>query len=187
MGEITMSKKVKDLMVPLAEYPVVDEDTTLQDALTALDKSQANVQPGQGRHRAILVRDRRGEIKGKIHYFAFLRALVPERKAMGEQALMDRAGVWDDMRDSSMRMLDLLTGDLMNVCERARNVVARDICSPTTTPIEEEAPLSEAIPAFLKAQSQSLLVTRRGITVGVLRLSDLFDELSGQIKRGDCT
>jgi CBS domain-containing protein len=182
-----MSKKVKDLMVLLAEYAVVDQDTTLQEALVALDESQVNVPPGRGRHRAILVRDRRGEIMGKIHYHAFLRALVPERKAMGEAALMDRAGVSDDMRDSSMRMLDLLTGDLMNVCERARNILVGDICSPATTHIDEDASISDAIPIFLSSQSQSLLVTRGNRTVGVLRLSDFFDELSGQIKRGECS
>jgi CBS domain-containing protein len=182
-----MPKKARDLMVSLSEYAVVDEGTTLQEALVALDESQANVPPGRARHRAILVRSRQGEIVGKIHYFAFLRALVPERKAMGEAALMDRAGVSDDIRNSSMRMLDLLTGDLMNVCERARNVVVRDIYSSVTTHIDEDAPLSDAIPIFLSAQTQSLLVRRSGKTVGVLRLSDLFDELSTQIKRGECS
>lgn len=182
-----MPKRIKDLMVSLSEYAVVDESATLQEALVALEKSQDNLPPGRARHRAILVRDRRGEIVGKVHYFAFLRALAPERKAMGEAALMDRAGVSDDIRNSSMRMLDLLTGDLMNVCERARNVSVRDIYTSATTHIDEEAPLSDAVSAFLSAQAQSLLVTRGTRTVGVLRLSDFFDELSGQIMRGECS
>jgi hypothetical protein len=40
--------------------------------------------------------------------------------------------------------------------------------------------------AFVRHQTLSLLVTRRGTTVGILRLSDLIDELARQIVPGDC-
>jgi len=182
-----MAKHVKDIMVPLSDYAVVDEDGTVLDALKALKASQEKLTPGKQPHRAILVKNRHGEITGKLHHFAFLRAFTPERKAMGTLALMDRAGVGDDMRDSSMRMLDLLTSDFVDVCERARNVAVRDVYTTTTISIEEEALLSDAIPKFLGHQTLSLLVTRKGRTVGILRLSDLFEELARQIMQGECT
>ena len=80
-----MTKRVKDLMLSLSEYAVVDEDATILDALRALAASQAKVPPGKQPHRAILVRDRRGEIVGKLHHFAFLRALAPAAEADGDQ------------------------------------------------------------------------------------------------------
>jgi hypothetical protein len=177
---------VADIMVPLEEYAVVDEDATVLDALHALKASQEKLDPGRQPHRAILVRDARGGIVGKLHHFAFLRALVPDKKARATQALFDRAGVDDDLRDSSMRMLDLLTGDLLDLCERARSVAVRDVCTYATAGIDEAASLSDAIPVFLRHQTLSLLLTRRGRTVGILRLSDLFDELSSQIMQGEC-
>jgi len=181
-----MAIGVADIMVPLEEYAVVDEDATVVDALRALQSSQEKLDVGRAPHRAILVRDRRGTIVGKLHHFAFLRALVPEKKARATQDIFDRAGVDDDLRDSSMRMLDFLTGDLLDLCERARSVAVRDVCTYATVGIDEGASLADAIPIFLRHQTLSLLVTRHGRTVGILRLSDLFDELSRQIMQGEC-
>jgi CBS domain-containing protein len=173
-------------MVPLAEYAVVDEGATVVEALRALQASQAKLPPGRHPHRAILVRNRAGRIVGKFHHFAFLRALMPDRKARTAQEWFDRAGVSDDLRDTSMRMLDFLTGDLVNLCERARSVAVGDVCTYATVGIDENAPLSDAISMFLTHQTLSLLVTRRGATVGILRLSDFFDELSRQIMAEAC-
>jgi CBS domain-containing protein len=180
-----MAKRVKDLMLSLSEYAVVGEDATVLEALRALAESQAKLPPGRQPHRAILVRDQRGEIVGKLHHFAFLRALIPAQKPMVGGDVLERAGVADDLRDASMRMLDLLTGDLVDVCERARNVAVRDVCTPATQGIDEDASLSDAISVFLDHQTLSLLVHRDGRTVGILRLSDLFDELSRQMMQED--
>jgi len=181
-----MKKKVKDLMLALSEYAVVDEDATVLDAILALQESLERLPSDRQPHRAVLVKDRRGEIVGKLHHFAFLRALVPERKTMVTRDLMDRAGVGDDLRESSMRTLDFLTADLVNVCERVRHVAVRDVCTTATISIDEEAPLLDAIATFLNNQTSSLLVTRGRKTVGILRLSDFFDELSRQIVQGEC-
>lgn len=180
-----MGMRVKEIMLRLEDYAVVGEDETILGALKALERSQENLPPGRQPHRAILVEDSRGQIVGKLHYFAFLRALVPERKAFGATGILDRAGVGDDLRESSMKMLDLLTGDLVDVCERARKVVVRDVYTTTTVSIDEEALLPTAVSKFLLHQTLSLLVTRKGKTVGILRLSDLFDELARQITTCD--
>ena len=181
-----MGRQGKDIMLSISAYAVVEEDATLQEALQALKESVAQLPPDRQPHRAVLVRNRRGEIIGKFHYFAFLRALVPDRRSFGSTGLLERAGVGDDLRESSMRMLDFLTGDLVDICERARSVKIRDFYTSATVSIQEDAPLSDAIGMFLSHQTLSLLVRRREETVGILRLSDLFDELSRQIIEGAC-
>jgi len=178
-----MATCVRDIMLPLSEYAVVAEDATVLDALEALRAAQAKLPPERQPHRAVLVRNRRGEITGKVHYFAFLRAMVPERKALKERDVMDRAGVGDDLRESSMRMLDFFTGHLVDFRERARSVCVRDVCTGVAASIDEGAAVSDAISMFLAQQTHSLLVRRGSGTVGILRLSDLFDELSRQILR----
>ena len=72
-----MADRVRDLTLALSEYAVVDEDATVLDALEALRASQEQLPPDRQPHRAVLVRDRMGEIIGKLHHFAFLRALIP--------------------------------------------------------------------------------------------------------------
>jgi len=181
-----MMVRVEDIMFPLEDYALVDQDATLLDALKALESAQDRLPPGRQPHRAILVRGDDGKVIGKLHHFALLRALIPGKKALGSAALMERAGVDDGLMDSSMRTLDLLTGDLMDVCERARHVQVGEVCSPLTASIDLQAPLSQAISLFLRLQTLSLLVTRDKETVGILRLSDLFDTLARQITRGEC-
>lgn len=181
-----MARQVKDIMLSLSDYAVVDEDATLQEALEALQSSVSKLPADRQPHRAVLVRNRRGEIIGKVHYFAFLRALVPDRRSVANLSLLERAGVGDDLRETSMRMLDLLTGDLVDICERAKSVKVRDFYTSATVSIQEDAPLSDAIGMFLSHQTLSLLVRRREETLGILRLSDLFDELSRQILEGTC-
>jgi len=176
-----MAKTVADIMLPLSEYAVVDEGATIVDALLVLRESQAKVPPGRQPHRAILVRGREGRIVGKLHYFAFLRALLPERKARAARDLADDPAPGDDFRDTSKRMLDLLTGEVLDVRERARSVTVGDVCTPVTVSIHERAPLSDAIPMFLAHRTLSLLVTRDEETVGLLRLSDFCDELAREI------
>jgi len=182
-----MARQVREIMLSLSDYAVVDEEATLQQALETLQDSVARLAPDRQPHRAVLVRNRRGEIIGKVHYFAFLRALVPDRRSVASMSVLERAGVGEDLRESSMRMLDLLTGDLVDLCERAKCVKVRDFYTSATVSIQEDAPLSEAIAIFLSHQTLSLLVRRRDETVGILRLSDLFDELSRQILEGSCT
>jgi CBS domain-containing protein len=173
--------RVKDLTLSLSEYAVVDEDATILDALRALDRSQAALPPGRQPHRAVLVRNRGGAIVGKLHHFAFLRALIAQRRALVEAGMLDRAGVGDDLLQASLQTLGLLTGDLVDVCARARNVAVRDVYTTATASIDEHATLAEAATVFVERQTLSLLVTRGGQTVGILRLSDLFDELARQI------
>lgn len=181
-----MVKRVKDLTLSLSEYAVVDEDATILDALKALDESQTALPPDRQPHRAVLVRDRRGTIVGKLHHFAFLRALRVSRRTDAEGALLDRAGVGEDLLQASMQNLGLLTDDLVDVCVRARNVAVRDVYTPATASIDAEASLADATTAFVERQTLSLLVRAGGRTVGILRLSDLFDELARQIKQDTC-
>lgn len=182
-----MSTKVRDIMMSLSDYAVVEEGATLLEALESLRGSVEKLPPDKQPHRAVLVRNHRGEIIGKVHHFAFLRALLPDRRTPANLAVLDRAGVGEDLRESSMRTLEFLTGDLVDICERARSVRVRDFYTSATVSIQESAPLSSAVQLFLSHQTLSLLVRRGEETVGILRLSDLFDELSGQILEGRCT
>jgi CBS domain-containing protein len=85
------------------------------------------------------------------------------------------------MRDSYRQMLDMLLGDLVDFQERARSTMVRDIYTPATIAIPEDATVYDAILRFLNHQTLSLIVRRGDETVGILRLSDLFEEISRQV------
>jgi CBS domain containing-hemolysin-like protein len=168
-------------MLPLSDYAVASADATVHDALEALQLALSRLPPDRQPHRAVLVRSGRGEIIGKIHYFAFLRAMLPDPRPRENREVLERAGVSDDVRDSYRHMLDMLLGDLVDFGERARRTIVRDIYAPATINIQEDATIYDAILRFLNHQTLSLLVRRGDETVGILRLSDLFEEISRQV------
>jgi len=176
------AKTVKDLMVPLDNYAVVPEDATLLDAIVALEKSQKNLPPGRQPHRAVLVVDAGGKVVGKIGQLAFLTALEPKYNVLGDLETLSKAGIRSDFISSMMEHYQFLQESLPDHCLRGRDTLVRDIMRPVTDSIDEGASLCEAIHKVVILQTLSILVMRGKEVVGLLRLSDLFDEVARQMK-----
>jgi len=177
------TKKVKDLMVPLGEYAVVARDATLLDAILALDKSLLKLKPGRQKHRAVLVLDETGKVVGKIGHLAFLKALEPKYNVLGDLSALSHVGVSQEFIDSMMQNYQLLQDNLADLCRRAAALKAGDVMRPVSESIDENASLAEGIHKLVMYQSLSILVTRDGKVVGLLRLSDLFEELTAEMKK----
>ena len=177
---------VRDIMLPLDEYAIVGDDATIEEALTALEAAQANIPANRHPHRAVLVRDEQGCIIGKVDHLAFLRALLPDVSHVAVEPFLERAGVSDSMRETSMATLEWLAGDMVDICARARSQKVGDVCSPAFGDIEESASLIDAVKVFAHTRALSLLVRRGQATFGILRLADLFDELARQVRDDTC-
>jgi CBS domain-containing protein len=79
---------VKELMVPLSGYAVVNKDATLYESVIELKKSQKKFRRSPYRHRAILMLDENNEILGKISQMDVLRALEPKYRKIGSESLL---------------------------------------------------------------------------------------------------
>ena len=71
------SIKVKNIMVPLAEYATVSQDATLYEAIMSLEKAQIEFDRALYMHRAILVLDRGEQVIGKLSQIDVIRGLEP--------------------------------------------------------------------------------------------------------------
>ena len=176
------AKTVRDLMVSLDEYALVPEDATVLEALKALELAQENLSPGREPHRAVLVVDKKNKVVGKIGQLAFLRALEPKYLYLGDLKTLSRAGLSDKFIADMMDNLSFLRGTLDDICRQAGSLKAKDVMHPVSENIDEDAPLTEAIHKIVIWQTLSILVTRGGEVVGILRLSDLFTAVSAKIK-----
>lgn len=180
-----LMRQVSSIMLPLSEYAVVGVKATLAEAIEELSKAQQSSATGQHPHRAVLIRDDSGSIVGKLGHLAFLRALLPEKRTWTNGEMLERAGVSDDMKDSSAGIFEFLGDDVVDVCERARSIRVGEFCSSVIPRINHDASLLDATRAFLEHNTLSLLVVDKHKTLGILRLVDLFDEFARQITRGD--
>lgn len=176
------NKKVKDVMVPLHEYAVVSQDATILEAITALDDAQKRLPPGRHKHRAVLATNDKGEIVGKAGHLSFLRALEPKYNELGDVDALSKVGLSADFISSMMDHYRFFRDTLTDLCRPASNMKVRDIMRPVTESIEEDSSLCEAIHRMVMWQTLSILVTRGKEIVGLLRVSDIFQEVTESIK-----
>lgn len=177
-------EKVKDLMVPLAEYATVSQGATLYDAVMALEAARGQFTQSPYHHRAMLVLDDQGRVIGKISQLDVLRALEPRYKFFGEIKDMGRYGLSREFLQSMMKNYDLWEEPLDQVCRKGNEILVKDVMY---TPLEgeyvdSEASIQEAIHQIVLGHHQSLLVTHAGQVAGILRLTDLFHEVSERMK-----
>jgi len=168
---------VKDLMVPLEEYATVSEDATLYEALMALEKAQEELDMTKYKyqHRAVLVYDKDKKIVGKMSQFDALRALEPKYTDMGDSRSISRAGFSPDFLKDMLDKQSLWSETPEDICRKAADRKVKDHMSTLTEGeyIDENAYMREAVHQLVMGHHHSLLVTREGKIVGILRLTDV--------------
>lgn len=168
---------VKDLMVPLDEYATVNEESTLFEAVVALEKAQEEFDRTRYRHRAILVRDKAGKVVGKLSQLDVLRALEPKYQEMLEPGTyQSMSGFSKEFLQSMLKDYKLFEDPLADICRKAgMQKVKQFMYKPLQGEyVEGDAALDQAIHQFIIGRHQSLLVTRGEEIVGILRLTDVF-------------
>jgi hypothetical protein len=152
--------KVKELMVPVTDYPRVAEDRSVFDALNILEAHRKRFARKDYRPRVVLVHDADFNVVGGLDHTGMMRVLGGKQKAG-----------WDQV--------------FASLGEAARAAQVRDAVTRygKEDHIEDNASLAEAVPKLITSKLHNLVVTARGTTVGILRMSDVFNlVMNGVIK-----
>lgn len=182
------TRLVKDLMVPLAEYATVNEDASLYAAVLALEEAQKKFRQDAYKHRAILVLDKGGRVVGKLSQLDVIKGLEAGYKKMGDFKGISHTGFSTDFIKSMVDKYDLWQKPLEDICRRSPHIKVKDVMyTPTEGEyVPEEATLDQAIHQLVVGHHQSLLVTGKGKEImGILRLTDVFQEVCEMIKTCD--
>lgn len=176
------TKRVRDLMLSLSEYATIDSGSSIQQALAALSKAQMGLTQDRHHHRAILVLDEKQHVVGKLTYWSILRSLEPKLFKKTDHEALSRSGLDNGFIASLQRRFEQWPADLTRMCQEAARIRVRDAMVPVKESVDEGASLTEAIRMLVVGHWQSLLVTREGEVVGILRLSDVFEEVADRIR-----
>jgi len=169
--------KIKDLMVPRAEYAVISEDASMNEAVMALEKAQRQFDQARYRHRAVLVEDKQHRIVGKLGQLDVLRSLEPKYEEMKSQTPgLTKYGFGKQFMLSMLETYKLFDQPLDDICKKAaQERVSKYMHRPTEGEyIEQDASLDQAIHLLILGHHQSLLVTSGNEIIGILRLTDVF-------------
>ncbi len=171
-------KKVKDIMLPLEEYALVDEDASLYDAFVSLTQSKENLPSQRQPHRAVLVVDKEKNVIGKVGHARFLTALSPHCEMVSDFDSLNKSGVSKEYVTSMMDRLELWQLQKVDFIKKAKCIKITHVMHAFAEHIDEESSLIEAINKIITWNSLSMLVTRDEKVVGIIRMSDMFEEVS---------
>lgn len=170
-------QKVNELMVPVEGYTVVDSTASLLSAIEALEAVSDGMpdDPARPRDRAVLVRDPGGRVLGKLSMWDLLGGLDGRRgQSVDPLAMVETFGLWSHVlfRNAPAQARQVEVGSLL------RNTHERQ-----DERIDVGAAMDQAVAQLIKGHHLSLLVTRGGEIVGILRLSDVFRAVAGLLRR----
>ena len=177
------TRKVKELMVPLEEYATVSEESSLYEAVLALEEAQDKFRKDRYTHRAILVYDKNRNIVGKLSQLDVIKGLESGYKNL-DLSGVKHTGFSPEFIRSRIKTYDLWSKPLEEVCRKAPSIKVKEIMyTPTEGEyVREDATLNEAIHQLVMGKHQSLLVTTGEKIVGILRLTDVFLEIGEVMK-----
>jgi len=170
---------IKDLMVPRSEYAVINENSTIYEAVLALEKAQQEFDQTQYKHRGMLVENDNHKIVGKVGQLDILRALEPkyeEMKSKDTPGGITKFGFSKQYLLSMMDTYNLFDHPLNDICKKAGDQKISKYMHRLTEGeyIEPAATLAQAIHLMVVGHHQSLLVTEQDRIIGLLRLTDVF-------------
>ena len=162
------SKKVKDLMIPLEDYPHIPYWFTLRQAMAIVREAAIKFE-GAFEPRAVLVFDEKYQLMGMLTLRDIIKGLEP--RFLQETGLIKM--------DPS---LTVLVGDLFGPgLKEASQKPVSEVMSPIKVTIQGSDPIAKALFLMIKENVGMMPVIQDNKVVGMIRLSDLFKEISEMV------
>jgi CheY-like chemotaxis protein len=164
-------KTVFDVMIPIEDYTVLNENQTIKDAIDRLAESFASkistsriMETG---HRSVLVFDDKGKVQGILAIADLLEGIMPA------YLNAPKPSTADSIQYSPLFLRGMFTRETRNLAKKK----IRDLMSPAPLTIDGSANLMEASHMMVSNKARRLAVERSGEVVGVIREQDLFFEM----------
>ena len=158
-------KKVKDLMIPLEDYPHIPYWFTLRQAMAIVREAVIKFE-GAFEPRAVLVFDEKYQLMGILTLRDMIKGLEPRFLQETSLVKMDPS-------------LTVLMGDHWGPNMRAASQrLVSEVMSPIQATVDGSAPMAKALYLMIKENVGLMPVIQESKVAGMIRLSDLFNEIA---------
>ncbi len=161
-------KTAKDLMIPLEDYPHIPYWFTLRQAMAIIREAAIKFE-GRFEPRAVLVFDEKYQLMGILTLRDIITGLEP--KFLQETSLIK-------MDPSLTVLMGNFFGPKMK--EQSQRPVS-EVMSPIKVTVNAEDPITKPLYLMIKENAGLIPVMQGGKVAGMLRLSDLFGEISKMV------
>ncbi|MCX5888433.1 MAG: CBS domain-containing protein [Deltaproteobacteria bacterium] len=162
-------KKVKDLMIPLEDYPHIPHWFTLRQAMAILREAAITFE-GQFEPLAVLVFDEKYHLMGILSLRDIIKGLEP-RFLYEKYEKITLAEAEADLPGS---LRDLFGPELQQASQRP----VSEFMKPNEASIDADDSIAKALFLMIKLKVSRLPVLQDNKLAGMIRLSDLFQEIS---------
>ncbi|MCL4502156.1 MAG: CBS domain-containing protein [Deltaproteobacteria bacterium] len=161
-------KKIEDLMIRMEDYPHIPYWFTLRQAMAIVREATIKFE-GAFEPRAVLVFDEKYQLMGILTLRDIIKGLEP--RFLHETALI-----------KADPNLTVMIGGLFGPgLKEASQKPVSDVMSPIKITVNAEDPLTKSLYLMVKENVGLVPVMQDGKVVGMLRLSDLFGEISKMV------
>ncbi|MCG8531249.1 MAG: CBS domain-containing protein, partial [Desulfovibrionales bacterium] len=174
--DVDQEKKVRDLMIPIESYTVINGDETLGEAIRRVRETftvkLATDSIMETGHRSVLIRDKKNRIQGVLAIRDMLRVIMPSYLHAPKPNLAESIEYspifWDGMFTMGVRQME--------------TTCIKDFMSPLPESIDGESNPMEAAHMMIASNHRRLLVDIEGEIRGIVREQDLFFEMDRLLK-----
>ncbi|MGB8992258.1 MAG: CBS domain-containing protein [Desulfobaccales bacterium] len=164
-------KQVKDLMIPLEDYPHIPYWFTLRQAMAIVREAAIKFE-GSFEPRAVLVFDEKYRLMGILTLLDIIKGLEPKFIEEGDLTAPD---------SSPTGFIEGLFGPHLE--EKTQRPV-NEVMSPIRVIVDGKAPIVKALYLMIKENVVRIPVMEDERVAGMIRLGDLFNEIA-QVMVGD--
>ena len=162
------NKKVKDLMIPLEDYPHIPYWFTLRQAMAIVREAAIKFE-GSFEPRAVLVFDEKYQLMGMLTLRDIIKGLEPK---FAKDAGLIKA-------DPS---LAVLMGDMFGPgMKEASQKPVSEVMSPIRVTVNGEDPITKALFLMIQENVGMMPVLLDKKVVGMVRMNELFKEISAVV------
>lgn len=170
-------KKVKDIMIPIYDYPTVSAEATLKDSIQVLRRAfqpQDN-KPRTGRQHILIVDN--NELVGTFGVPDLLKAVEPQYLKSHTFYNMQLTGSW--------AIPIFWDGLFSERCREIANKKIKDFMQPLVYYVKSNDTILKASYSMAKYKTNLVPVKENDKLVGIIRSIDVFQEISNWVIYGD--
>jgi predicted transcriptional regulator len=171
-------RRVKEVMIPVEQYPSVQDNSTLREAIQVIEEAQLEVETRKSLPRVLLVFDQINVLVGTVRRRDIMRGLEP--KYLLSKPLEYKKKLFDIDVDPNLAELSY-DRVVRGIREQADRPIS-DVMNPIEAILDADDHVMKAVQAMVALDVNLIPVLQGGQLVGVVRSVDVFRDLAQLLK-----
>ncbi|NIN73199.1 MAG: CBS domain-containing protein [Gemmatimonadetes bacterium] len=171
-------KRVKEIMIPVEQYPSVRDNATLREAIAKIEEAQLEVELRKSLPRVLLVFDEIDVLVGTVRRRDIMRGLEP--KYLLNKPLEYKKKLFDI--DVDPNLAELSYDRVVRGIREQSNRPVSDVMQPIPAILDADDHVMKAVQAMVALDVNLIPVLREGKLVGVVRSVDVFHDLAQLVR-----